>query len=220
MSHDKGDDDVKQKTVDDAVDAAKHHHGDDHADLDHLHKDLKELSERDGGANSEKFKHDLKELSEKLHEKGVLPGLDLVGMDDQGHLKVKGKDGKEHTLGDDDQLQNALEGKPATDTNHVPVTTVENANTHAVGDGTGPEQKLVTHDGGRTFERVGSSQVADVTREPTALAVGDPSVLVITNADGSTVRMDTRTGYARTFDINGNPVNGPSDDPNRRNSAA
>ena len=50
------------------------------------YRQIVQMQHDDGGSNSMQFRQDMADLNQKLHQDGVLPNLQIVGADDQGHL--------------------------------------------------------------------------------------------------------------------------------------
>jgi hypothetical protein len=57
--------------------------------LSHVYSELASLQQRDGGPQSQAFQRDLGSLNQKLQADGVLPNLQITGIDDNNHILTK-----------------------------------------------------------------------------------------------------------------------------------
>jgi hypothetical protein len=57
--------------------------------LSHVYAELASLQQRDGGAQSQAFQRDLGSLNQKLQADGVLPNLQITGIDNNNHILTK-----------------------------------------------------------------------------------------------------------------------------------
>lgn len=73
-------------------------------DMGAAERDIVTLSEQiqHSGALSQESRQELTEINQKLHQQGYLPGLDIVGVDESHHIKLKdtrkGHEGETYTL--------------------------------------------------------------------------------------------------------------------------
>ena len=54
-----------------------------------VYRQLSELKTHDGGANSAQFRQDLTQLNTQLHADGVLPNLQITGVDNANHITTR-----------------------------------------------------------------------------------------------------------------------------------
>jgi hypothetical protein len=54
-----------------------------------VYRELSELKTHDGGANSAQFRRDLTQLNSQLHADGVLPNLQITGVDSANHIMTR-----------------------------------------------------------------------------------------------------------------------------------
>ncbi len=54
-----------------------------------IYQQLSQLQTQDGGPHSARFQQDLQQINEKLHDDGVLPNLQLQGIDGAGHILTR-----------------------------------------------------------------------------------------------------------------------------------
>jgi hypothetical protein len=63
--------------------------------LDHAYDEIAHLQQQDGGLRSGAFRHDMANLNHQLHAEGLMPNLEIVGVD-QAHHKLITRDIADH----------------------------------------------------------------------------------------------------------------------------
>ena len=64
--------------------------GDGHThDFSNVYREVSDLKRQDGGGNSTQFQQDMGQINAKLHNDGVLPNLEITGVDGNDHLLTR-----------------------------------------------------------------------------------------------------------------------------------
>jgi hypothetical protein len=88
-----GFEEIRMSDIRDAVRTVEQHApagGDQHThNFNDVYKELSKLQTNDGGANSTQFKQDLVAMNQQLHQDGVIPNLEITGIDSNHHILTK-----------------------------------------------------------------------------------------------------------------------------------
>ncbi|CAN5444254.1 hypothetical protein BH10CYA1_BH10CYA1_44300 [soil metagenome] len=188
------------KTVEDAKNAKPN----DLADSKHILEDIYDIKRRDQG-DADRLKSDYKSLSLKLHEQGLLPGLE-IGDSASGGLAVTSADGNSRTL-DADVIAKTFYGNPKNDGSDdeklFPEDTEIPEGTHGSRDSNDP----ITSDNLGRVEEIRNADGSTTTVEYEGIN-RSPNKITTTNKDGTTVTYEKTgdTWSETTQPVDGAPI--------------